>query len=103
MKRKCQIRKVGNLPHSVLILNKKYDIKLWLILRQDSLPKLAGWDSPDDRTRNIGGFKFKSFEEFETTNFFLKEVVMDLIPCMDHERMGTDTYYPPIGKGACFR
>ena len=72
-----------------------------LIFRKGFHSKIAGWDSPDVSTRNIGGFKSKSFEEFEKTTFFMKEALMEQIPCKDHELMGTDTYYPP--RGACFR
>ena len=72
------------------------------LFRTGSLSKIAGWDSPDVRTRNIGGFQKYSFEEFETTTFFLKEAVMEQIKdCEDHPRMGSNTYYPP--KGLCFR
>ncbi len=73
-----------------------------LIFRTKSLSKIAGWDIPDVRTRNIGGFQKYSFEEFETTNFFLKEAVMEKIDnCADHPYMGSNTYYPP--QGLCFR
>ena len=65
---------------------------------------IAGWDSPDIATRNIGGLKSRSFAEYETSTFFQKEVLMQKVECLDHQffmNTSTSTYYPP--RGACFR
>ena len=69
--------------------------------KDDFKGRIAGWDSPDVNTRNIGGYKSVTFDEFETDTFFLKEVLMEKIDCTDHPFMDTNTNYP--SKGACFR
>ena len=64
--------------------------------------RIAGWDSPDVSTRNIGGLLSRSFAEYETSTFFQKEVLMEKMDCLDDPFfMNTNTYYPP--KGACYR
>jgi len=75
--------------------------------------RIAGWDSPDVNTRNIGGLNTKSFVEYERSTFFQKEALMDeVIDCQEPADQYDDLtpserasyikpYYPP--KGKCFR
>ena len=75
--------------------------------------RIAGWDSPDVNTRNIGGLNTKSFVEYERSTFFQKEALMDEVTdCQEPTDQYDDLtpselasyikpYYPP--KGKCFR